>query len=382
MNRQFLDKAEFLKILKARCSLMHPGTRSMVEPFIDKAIATIGTPENKTKLAELQKMAITDPEKLRQLNKIRKFTIQNFITAMANALTFFEREDLEDDDEPFVVNDSRQEISARYIAEDGKPFRTPAIKERSQSRIDLHTLSTDMVEYPLVDVYKGRVAEQALANIDLSYDLSMKLNAILWDLVLASIGSFSLTGRKADRVYVPHSTIKAGNLPTSNLITLTGNTTSTKFRFEAVKQAVMWGLSFGNNATSMGEIRIETIFVPSVDVPAMLEEINVNSPDNAIVNEILNVGHVVKVAGRQFNLVGDATLDPAQGLAVAKTNVPLGKYLPKPSQSMLFPESPNQISAEQIQSNKGTTFMKEVFGAFVPSQQRMGVLGIRYRTPQ
>lgn len=376
------DKLAFLTNLKARLSLLHAGTRQNLTEFFDKAIESCGSQQHRDDLAALQNRALVDGAALRQLNALRVITIQNFVTAMANASAFFETVELLENEEPFVENNTRQEIRVRFIGEDGKPRMTPAIRTRGTGRIDLRTLSTDEVEYPLVDVYKGRVAEQALANMDLSYDLAMKKNAEFWRLVKASVGSFTLNGNKQDRVYVPHSTIVSGNLPSTNLVTLAGNTTSTKFRFDVIRAAVQWCLSWGNNATSFGEIVPVTFFLPSADLGAMLDEINVNSPDNAIVNEIADTGYVLKLGGKQFNLIGDATLDPAEGMAYVRTNVPLGKHLPKPSMSAMYPQSPDQVSTEQIQANKGKTWMKEVFGVFVPPQSRMGVLGIRFRTAQ
>jgi len=376
------DKLAFLKGLKARLSLLHAGTRQNLTEFFDKAIETCGSTEHRDKLTALQSSALTDKSAMRQLNKLRVITIQNFVTALANAAAFFETTDLLEDEEPFVENNTRQEVRARFIGEDGAPHMTQAIRSRSTSRIDLRTLSTDKVEYPLVDVYKGRVAEQALANIDLSYDLSMKKNAELWALVQVAVGAFSLSGSKQDRVYVPHSTIKAGNLPTTNLVTLSGNTVSTKFRFDVIRAALQWCLSWGNNSTSFGDIVPVTFYLPSTDIGGMLDEINMNSPDNALVNEIADTGYVLKLGGKQFNVIGDATLDPAAGLCYVRTNVPLGKHLPKPSMGVSYPESPDQISDEQRQANKGTTWMKEVYGAFIPNSTRMGVLGVRYRTAQ
>ncbi len=376
------DKLAFLTGLKARLSLMHAGTRQNLTEFFDSALKACGNEDHRAKLNDLQQRALTDASAMRQLNALRVITIQNFVTAMANAAAFFETITLEDSDEPIIENNTRQEIRARFLGEDGKPHMTPAIRTRGTTRVDLRTLGTDEVGYPLVDVYKGRIAEQALANMDLSYDLSMKKNSELWALVKACVGAFTLTGAKQDRVYVPHSTIAAGNLPTSNLVQLSGNTTSSKFRFDVVRQAVKWCLSWGNNSTSFGEIVPVTFYLPSADIGGMLDEIDVDSPDNAIVNEIADTGYVLKLGGKQFNLIGDATLNPAEGRCYVRTNVPLGKHLPKPSMSAVYPESPDQISSEQRQSNKGKTWMKEVYGAYVPNSSRMGVIALEYRTPQ
>ena len=376
------DKLAFLKGLQARLSLMHAGTRQSLSEFFEKAVESCNSPDHRAQLAALQANALTDKAAMRQLNTLRVITITNFVTALANASAFFETVTLADDEEPFVENNTRQEIRARFIGEDGKPQMTQVVRSRTTARIDLRSLSTDVVEYPLTDVYKGRVQEQALANIDLSYDLSMKKNAELWALVQASVGAFSLSGSKPDRVYVPHSTIKAGNLPQTNLVTLTGNTNSSKFRFDAVRNALQWGLSWGNNSTSFGEIVPVTFYLPSADIGGMLDEINMNSPDNALVNEIADTRYVLKLGGKQFNIIGDSTLDPAAGIAYVRTNVPLGRHLTKPTMSAVYPETPDQISTQQIQANKGETWMKEVYGAFVPNSTRMGVLGIRYRNAQ
>lgn len=378
-----MDKKQFLKILQSRLPLLHPQTRASLGPWFDKAVANVDNAENASKLQKLQEEALTDPAKLRTLNALRILAVENFVKAQANALSFFEDVVLADDEEPYAENNTKQEITVRFIGEDGPPQKVQARRDRTATRLDLRIISTDMVEYVLRDIYKGKkVGDQALANIDLSYDLSMKKNAELWALVKTAVGAFNLSGRKANRTYVPHSTIVAGNLPTTNLITLSGNSNSSKFRFDVVRAAIQWCLNWGSNATSLGEIKPVTIFVPSSDVGAMLDEINVNSPDNAIVNEIIDVGHVIKLAGRQFNLIGDATLDPAGGRCYVRTNVPLGKHLSKPSQAQMFPESPSDITAEMRMTNKGKTFMSEPYGAYIPSTNLMGVLGIQYRNPQ
>ncbi len=374
-----MNKLILLQSLAARLALHHPATAARCEAFIEDAKSSLSE-ENQKKILALQKRAAQgDNEAFSDLQAMRVIAVENYLTIKSNSATFFETVELKDDEEAMLQNESRQEIMARFIGQDGKPRMTQIIRSQNLERIPLKFLSTDEVEVPLIDIDRGHVAEKAMSNIDLAAELALKEGAEMWNLIKACVGPFNLSGAIAKRVYVAHSAINAANLPTTNLITLANNTGASKFRFDAIKAMVQWCMQWGNNVIGVGEVTPISIFIPSKDVGSFLDDITPTMNDNAVVREIQGSGYVLSLAGKSFNIIPDAQLDPAAGMAYVRTNIPLGKRFTKPGLAQSWPTSLSNISREERQNNRIVMSMKHPYGAVCPNPQRMGVIGIKYR---
>lgn len=375
-------KLILLMSLAARAALHQPATAARLTKFIESAKASLDDADVQAKLDDLQKRAASDPVAYRELQSLKIRTITNFITVKSNAATFFENTELKDDEVPYVENQSTQETKARFVGADGKPQQAPLIRVRERYPIPLRLLSSDDIEVPLIDLERGRVYEDAKANVKLADDLANKEGLELWKLVKLAVGNFVLTGPKHKRTFALGQGIIPANLPSKNLIELSSNSTTSKFRFAAFQEAVKYCMRIPENVTGIAALAPVTFYIPSADAGSFIDELTPGMQDNHIVKEIKDTGWVVSLAGRTFNVVGDAQLDPADGMCYVRTNVPLGERFDKPGLADMWPDSFNNISAEDRKRNRVLMGMRRVYAAHVPEQWRLGVIGIKYRNKE
>jgi hypothetical protein len=370
------DRKQLLADLKGRARLLFPGARDVLTKFVELAEKN-GTEENLKKLVALKRAAVSDNAKLQELNRLRILTVDNFITPLSNAGSFFRKVNLAADEEPMLENTTGQETKARFIGEDGKPHMTQIIKELARRLIDLSWISTRELEYPLVDIYRGQVGQDILNAAPLARDLAIATDQKLWPLIKAlPVATFVLSGKKPNRTFVLHSAINPANVPAGNLLDMSSEG---EFNFEVLKGIVKYFMQMANVFPD-GPTAPEAIFVPSLDVTAFIDalELDSNSTSPAM-EQIFTDGYVTSIGGKTIVIVGDATLDPAAGIAYVRTNKPIGEWYTKTSLDVNYPENTNQIPGDWIRENKGRTFIKKVFGAVTPLPWTLNMLAVKYK---
>lgn len=368
------DRKQFLTDLRGRGALLFPAARERLTAFLDKAEAA-GTEENQRKLIELKRESLSDATKLTELNRLRVLTVENLVVAVSNAGSFFTQVTLDADEEPMLENTTGQEMKARFIGEDGKPHLTQLMKNLSRKLIDLAWVSTDILEYPLIDIYRGKIGQDILNAAPMARDLGLRIDAELWKLIQAlPVATWVQTGPPAKRTFVLHSSIIAANVPVGNLLNLSGEGA---FNFNIIKAIVKFYMQMGN---IFGQMQPQAIFVPSIDVTAFVDALTLTSDGrNPAVQQIFEGGFVTNLGGMKIVIVGDSMLDPAAGLAYVRTSKAIGEWYTKPSLDVTFPENPDQISAKALKENKGEMFMKKVFGAVTPLPWTVNMLAVKYK---
>lgn len=375
-----MDKKQKIKEMIERAKLLQAGTCNRVTAHFQKMLASLEDSELLTRSKDLEKRAYSgDRVAMQQLNAFRVINISNFLMPASNAMAFFETERLEEADTPMIENDTRQEIRVRFVGGDGGLQMTQFIKEKAYEHIPLRWIASDIVEYPLVDINKGVVADSAKAQVDIAFDMAMKIDKELWKLVKSLVGNFVLTGPKNKRTYVPHSSVNAANLPTTNLINLSTNGANTKFRLDAIKAALAYCAQWGNNTFSDGDLAPETFYIPSKHVSDFLDEVSASSTDNEITRQIFSSGYVLNLAGKTFNIVGDSTLDPAEKMAYVRTNKPIGYVFEKPSLDEVIPRN-GELTFDEQHQNKGRMAVRKPFAAASPTPKAVNLLGVKFAT--
>ena len=205
-----------------------------------KAILEDKSP-NAAKAAVIQ-AAWNDPAKMRQLCELRVEQVNNYIWASSNiAALFFRVQTLSKPDRPVVQNETKNQIKIGYIAQDGGPKSVKLENPQEETLIPLKYLWSDSYGYFLTDIYNGDISASALKTINISFDLQRKIDSLAFTLLTASLGSggafgtFTTTGTKVKRVYVPHGDIDTSNLPTTNDVVLSVNTSSTNLRMVVLR---------------------------------------------------------------------------------------------------------------------------------------------------
>lgn len=387
-----IDRLAYLQRLKARAEHLIPGdVASRLATTFDGTIATLKDPEKAAAAQKAQnellaaardeRMAkIINGPKQAELNALRVTTVENFLMASSNVMAFFNPVTLADDEEPWFEYTTKEEVGVSYIGQDGKARRLQIGKADVGGAIPLHILSTDEVEYKIRDIYRGEQKSAALALIDLARDMQLKIDAILWPMVKALIGTFPTGGDKRRRVYNAHSSVKTANLPTTNLLEPldpSGNArnTSDVFDLECWKAIIKYAGKWGANAFMDGELRPATVYIPSGDMFGWLDFVDADTRETSVTKQIFDTGYVVSFGGATLTMVGDNTLDPDEGKAYISFNKPVGDFYTKPGMDETFIDD----GIDNRKQNIETISMNKVIAGGIPDTKKVNVACVQYK---
>jgi hypothetical protein len=391
-NPENTKRINFLKALKGRAHLHQPATAQAFVPVLETMIANLEDEGNEEKAAKEYAELVAgaragDIGMSAEVASIRRIRVSNFLMAKSNAMTFFDMQVLADNDQPFITNTSRQEIDVNYIGQDGRARKMQAIKYQQDVQVPLYLISSAEFEYPLRDLIRGGLADETKNLVDVAYDLDRKIDAKTFPYITGRIGAFTLTGSKAARTYVPHSTINSANLPTTNLLVSASSGAGTRFNQDCLNAIMDYTGAFADVFPD-GPIAPQVIYIPSKDSQGWLRSISLSNTsvtpgpastgagNNSFVESIIQTGQPYQYAGRTWLFVPDATLDPTAGLAYVKTTKPVGTFFTKPNWDEMFVEE--GINARR--QNKGNMSMQKAVGWGLPSTQAVNVMAVRYKT--
>lgn len=380
-----MNRAQYLQQLIDRARLLQGASCERVTRAITAMKAGLSE-ENDARVTKLIREAQAGGKGCQaalQLAAMRIETVDNFVTATSNALTFIDTVDLAADEEPWIDTKTRQFIKVDYIGQDGRPKKTQASIENERTRVDLFTISTEEFEYYVFDIYKGDVRTPQLASVDMAYDLMMAIDGILWPYIEARIlapgAEFNFsTGPKSSRVLVPHSRINVKNLPKTNLLVPAGNTTTSHWRKACMDMVLRYVAAWGTNTFRDGPLIPVTVFLPSKDVMGFLDEIEsfTEANPNSKVEEIMATGFVLIYGGVRWQFVGDVTLDPDKGRAFVKMNKGVGTFFTKKAGDKVIVDN----SVEMQKNNKESVTMTHIIGSAFPSSKQLNIAAVQYKT--
>ncbi|HEX4630021.1 MAG TPA: hypothetical protein VH188_03580, partial [Chthoniobacterales bacterium] len=377
------DKHNYLATLKRRTSLLQPATAKRLEGVLVQLEESL-KPENEKKTQEkiaklIEKASQGDAAAKAEMIKMRVISVDNFVIATTNPITFFDTVPLANNEVPFIENTSRQEIVVSYLGQDGRARKTQPIRYQGQGQVELHTISTEEFEYVIRDIYSGEVKTAQLANVDLARDVELQLNKLMWPFIKSAIGAFVTTGPRALRTFFPHSIVNTKNLPTTNLLVAPGNTNTSLWRKECMDVVLEYAAAWGNSLDNafgggVGQMKPTAVYIPSSEVMGYLQQVQLTSFGNSVVEEIFDTGFVLNYGGARWVFIADATLDPDEGLAYVKFNKPIGTFFTKPGLDQTFEDE----SIGMRKQNKGSVSMNKVIGFGLPINWRLNVAAVRY----
>lgn len=320
----------------------------------------------------------TDAALRKQLAGIRIETFSNYLLSPALWLgAFAEVVNLAAEDTAYAQRLTKQEISVYGVGGDGSPRTVKINVETDETRIPMGFLTTDIVRYRKVDVYKGRVVDPALATIKLAYDMGNRINNKVQQLLIGDtstfFGDFVFTGKRVNWPYVANSYINTANLPTSNHVVVykeDGTTKATKFGWDVlihiVDYCARWKGAFedGVDLRPTGKIVLP---------PGHIKEIRdgiypSGATRNKIADELMEQGYFsVNFLGIDWVFEPDTTLNPDDRICYPEFNKKAVKVYFKPS---LDEEKDSAGSYDHDQKNEEERYMRRVFGAYWDSTRR------------
>jgi hypothetical protein len=321
---------------------------------------------------------------------------------------FFQQTSLQPDEEPYVVNETRNEIRIVPMGEDGYPEQVRILRPQSKTAIALQMLMSDKVTYKILDLYRGRVADIASQTFDIASNLRFKMDRQCYDLLQKSVstggayGAFSFeqnNARKEKRIYLSHSGIVTSHLPTTNDITNGAGATSgpvlnarftvnyydaihatpakdTGLRPAVCAAIVDYADSWGNVLPGVlgGASLVPTgeIITPASDIiniaTAMAPSSNVL--ESRIQEEVNRQGYTtIQYLGRVWKFIADVTIP-------AGTCYPRFNYLP--GRVFFKPFLDAEFVKQDPELNQETRWQRKVISTYLISQYRPRTMRIKY----
>jgi hypothetical protein len=277
-----------------------------LKAFFDQALAGASTPEKALELGRRQaavfREALEDQtgRKQQALNALRVTTVDNYIRAKSNWALFFRPVTLADDESPVFRHTYRNEVTIRYLGEDGSVQTVRAVAAQKLVYPDLRLLSSERVGYPVRDIYNGDISVAAQRTVDIGFDLAAKVDAECKRMLDGGFAAFTTTGEKLDRTYVKNTRLVAANLPTTNDLALADNGPNTKFRLEcltaALRYCAQWtGLFPDGDLAPTG-----VVIVPSIDAADIADQFSpTGNYSSEVSNQVLAGGEGERVEGQR-----------------------------------------------------------------------------------
>lgn len=329
------------------------------------------------------------------LNALRVLQVQNYMSADSQwASSFFSQETLGPSDEPVYTNETMEEVRIGHLGEGGTPDTVRLVKTQSKTTVGLRILSSQKVRYLVNDLYKGNIGDMARKTIDIARDLRIQKDKEHYTVLTQTVangGAFGVfsyeQGRsnRSTRIYVPHSSIATGRLPTTNDIDLTAaaNTANnpmsygglTAFDPQKVILAIMnYAAQWGKNLPGGGMlIPTGDIIMPSNEIISVATSnfLTANSNTSSIQMQVADNGYTsLMYGGKKWNFIPDASYCPA-GYCFPLFNLQPGISYSKPSFDKEFVET-------DLRTGWETRDQLTAYGAVVISQYRPRALRIRY----
>lgn len=346
-----------------------------------------------------------DVEAGRTLQAIRLEQVNNFVMAESTFMSFFQVVTLADNEQPYVQNETRNEIKVGYLSQEGTPRMLKIERPTAEAAIELRELASEKVWYKTRDIYKGgRIADLAKATFDIARDLRIKEDNECKRLLGLAVGSggaygtFTFSGAKVSRIYVPHSNIDTSHFPTTNDLTVkrrkasdigqvvwldTNNAAVANeglavvngfFGIAVLQDIIRYCDSWGD-IFSDGRLRpTGEIIVPAKDVFDILfglGQVGVNVNESQMQKDIQDKGYTgFNLYGVNWKFIPDSTI--ASGTCYPKLNKTPGRVFLKPTQDEEFTDLDREKSIEY-------RWVKKVFGMHIINQHRLNAIRLTYK---
>lgn len=348
------------------------------QAYFDKVIAGYSDAESIKQRDALLAGAKTDPTLRSQLAGMRLESFSNFLLAPALWVgQFGEIVNLADADRPVAQRFTKQEVAVTSVGADGEPNTVKINFETDETLVPMEYITTDIVRYRSVDVYRGSVTDPALATIKLATDMGNRINWMMQQLLKGPsstfFGNFVFTdAKRVNWPYVANSYINTANLPTSNDITVLNDSgvAVDKFGFYVLDAIVdycaRWRGAFedGIDIKPTGKILLP---------PGHIKEIRTGiypsgaKPTN-IAEELMAQGWFgVNYLGVNWVFEPDTTLDPDDRICYPEFNKKPARVYFKPG---LDREGDSSGNYDHEKKNEVERYMQRVVGMYYDSSTR------------
>ena len=319
--------------------------------------------------------------------------INNWVWAYPGFMSWYYNEtSLAADEQPFIINETMNEMSVTSISEDGSPERNRFIKPQTYTPVGLFFKSTKAARTKTIDLYRGNVAERINSTLDLARDMRIELDLTYFGLLNlpasagGAFGAFTTENSRSAtnlRLWNAHSAIDTTQFPGTNDYDLTqtaGTATNpspvggfTQLDVNIIYAIDDYCLRFGDIFNGpivwTGEILVPAQDVSQIGLRWLA---TANTAEQNIQKQINEKGYMeFSMYGRTVKLIPSLFL--TRGTCYPKFNRKPGIAFTKPG-----------LDREIVQVNEAENWeersMRKVFGAAIIAQWRQFVMRIKYST--
>lgn len=317
-----------------------------------------------------------------EMAEYRKFELTCDVLTTPWTMAAFQIVNLNADELPLIERPQSFNLNAftvRSIGVDGGASRDQWRTTKSAETYEMNLLSTDRVEYALMDLQQGDVSQADAVDKRLRFEMEMKLDA----LGKTNIDAAKVTSGLRDTLNI-HSMIDTANIPDTNYLDLSGVDTAGELSITKLKRILLHVSKFGAAGGADVPISINTVMMSPQNIEDPWNFIDLVSDfDDAdrvkplqtvptpVREQIFNTGMITSAWGHQFSWTPNAQL--AKGKMYILTSEPLGWAFTKPEfDKMLTWDERN--SPDHAANNMGEMLWRKAIRFLVPDLWRYRIV--------
>lgn len=352
---------------------MLPGNVPVVNALVKNRIENgfdLEKEEDRLEYASRLRLTTDSQQAREEMAAFRTFTITNDVMASPFALAAFLITDLSPDELPMIERPrsrNHQRFTVRSQSIDGGSRQAQWSTTKSVATFELESVATDRVNYPIMDIQQGDISESQNINVELQYDMDMKIDA----LALANVDALqAATGLRALMSF--HPSVQQANVPDGNYLdldaafpgnpdVLTIDKLKAILNHIALLQAAFPGLTIQTIMASPLNMRDSWDFIDLVSgVGSATEGVAPGSTvPKGLREQIFNGGGMITSAWG-FNWTWTTNTQIAKGRMYVFMNKPVGWMFTKRSMDRTFVWNESN-SIDHAESNMGEVLMRRVF---------------------
>lgn len=334
-------------------------------------------PEDREEYSQMIRESYRDRKRAAEVADYRQFELSNAVLATPFALSAFQTINLSDDELPLLVyprTRMTQRFTVRSIGQDGGARQDQWRTAKSANAYEIGVLSTDKVEYPLIDIQQGNITEVDNLNMELQYDMEMKID----QLALTNIQSMQMNSGLRELLNV-HPLIDINNIPDTNYLNFQGTEAGQDGVLTITKlKAILKHIALFGAAGAMGDnnepMTIKTIFHSPQNIQDswnFVDLVSVTGDSTDVVHphqtvpekvreDIYENGMMTNAWGNRFSFTPNARI--SLGRMYITTNQPVGWMFTKSEFDQLLVWD----GVDQKDKNQGMMQWKRVLSFIFP----------------